>query len=238
MKMKNFTLLATVALGAALLLSLSFRIAQAACDPVRENESCSALYRLSGSVSAVAGRSEEPGGAQSAIDEPRLPTAGILIHEDHRLMESEARALLDKSKTFRQTISPHTERDDFDTIVAKFDYESGFDRTLPGQSKTLAQRIDEADQDLRRARNLYAFLAVYADEDRFREENICGAAVLDDPIADPPVVDMCNFAARMRESVREAAYLRMIFGQQFTADAMGLHFSGNEIVGGEALCDR
>ena len=152
MKMKNFSLLATVALGAALLLSLSFRIAQAACDPVRENESCSALYRLSGSVSAVAGRSEEPGGAQSALDEPRLPTAGILIHEDHRLMESEARALLDKSKTFRQTISPHTERDDFDTIVAKFDYESGFDRTLPGQSKTLAQRIDKADQDLRRAR--------------------------------------------------------------------------------------
>ena len=27
----------------------------------------------------------------------------------------------------------------------------------------------------------------------------------------------------------------MIFGQQFTADAMGLHFSGNEIVGGEAF---
>ncbi len=46
---------------------------------------------------------------------------------------------------------------------------------------------------------------------------------------------MCNFAARMRESVREAAYLRMIFGQQFTADAMGLHFSGTEIVGGEAF---
>ncbi len=150
MKMKNFTLLAAVALGAALLLSLSFRVAQAACDPVRENETCSALYRLSGNVSAVAGRSEQPSGAQSAIDDPRLPTVGILIHADHKLMESEARALLVESKTFRQTISPHTERDDFDTIVAKFDYESGFDRTLPGQSKTLAQRIDEADQDLRR----------------------------------------------------------------------------------------
>ncbi len=52
MKMKNLTLLGAVALGAALLLSLTFRIAQAACDPARENESCSALYRLSGSVSA------------------------------------------------------------------------------------------------------------------------------------------------------------------------------------------
>lgn len=238
MKNKRLAWIAAVLLGLALLVTLTAQHAHANCEPLGEGNACSALYQLRSNVSALAPDVPAPD-HQISITEPLLPAAGSLIHADHRLMEAEAHDLLTASKAFRQTISPHTERDDFDTLVANFDYASGFDRELPGQSKTLAQRIDEADRALRRARNLYAFLAVYADESRFRGDgdiDNCPAAPLnDDPIADPPVVDMCNFAARMRESVREAAYLRMIFGQQFTADAMGLHFSGTEIVGGEAF---
>ncbi|MEZ4681282.1 MAG: hypothetical protein R2932_44415 [Caldilineaceae bacterium] len=48
-----------------------------------------------------------------------------------------------------------------------------------------------------------------------------------------PVIDWCNFTARLRQSVREAAYLRMIFGQQFMVDALGLHFSAGALIGGE-----
>ena len=50
-----------------------------------------------------------------------------------------------------------------------------------------------------------------------------------------PVIDWCNFAARLRQSVREAAYLRMIFGQQFMVDALGLHFSAGALLGGETF---
>lgn len=35
--------------------------------------------------------------------------------------------------------------------------------------------------------------------------------------------------------MREAANLRLIFGQQFVADALGLHFSGTEFYGGEEM---
>ena len=39
----------------------------------------------------------------------------------------------------------------------------------------------------------------------------------------------------MRQSVREAAYLRMLFGQQFTVDAMGPYFSATDLFGGEGF---
>ncbi|HEU5090946.1 MAG TPA: hypothetical protein VFT99_26025, partial [Roseiflexaceae bacterium] len=44
-----------------------------------------------------------------------------------------------------------------------------------------------------------------------------------------------NFPARLRQSVREAAYLRMIFAQQFMVDALGLHFSAGALLGGDAF---
>ena len=50
-----------------------------------------------------------------------------------------------------------------------------------------------------------------------------------------PVIDWCDFPARLRQSVREAAYLRMIFAQQFMVDALGLHFSAGALLGGEAF---
>jgi hypothetical protein len=121
---------------------------------------------------------------------------------------------------------------------------------------TLQQRIDLADADLRQARDLYAFLAVYAPVARMRaddgtdpnnpgpnyKEQLCAQPEDPDP-PDPahtgqvldPVIDWCNFPARLRQSVREAAYLRMIFAQQFMVDALGLHFSAGALLGGDAF---
>ena len=74
------------------------------------------------------------------------------------------------------------------------------------------------------------------------ERALCGLTDQEDPDpVDPlhtglvlePVIDWCNFPARLRQSVREAANLRLLFGQQFLVDAMGLHFSGVDFVGGE-----
>ena len=50
-----------------------------------------------------------------------------------------------------------------------------------------------------------------------------------------PIVDWCNFPARLRQAVREAAYLRMVFAQQFMVDALGLHFSAGTLLGGETF---
>ncbi|MFQ5858460.1 MAG: hypothetical protein ACE5LU_22915, partial [Anaerolineae bacterium] len=275
------------------------------------------------------------------VDAPGFMTVGQLTHSDFLSVEKEAKRLLEENKRFRQDISPHAQKDNFDALVRKFDYAAGFSKKIDGQVK-LQERIDDATKQLKDARDLYAFLAVYADEQRFRNGrflfNIAAAdepdfvAALpagaadeqqpaeltpdqitaikkvfkdgtgielsdaliltplaairedgaqqtskwriqdgnrifivgrqgagfgiysrdntdnrqycnpipqkDDPLADPPVIDWCNFAARMRESVREVAYVHMIFGQQFTADAMGLHFSGTEIVGGEKFVLR
>lgn len=224
--------------GLALLLSLTLSMrTSAVCGPGDLSDLCSVNHGLVGQLSSIEGRSSVPGAEFPAAERPSLPPAGSLVHADHLEVEAEAKSLLEANKQFRQDISPHNDKPDFDQLVRQFDYESGFDREIPNQSITLRERIDQADQELRRARDLYAFLAVYADEPRFRGDRAyCDAQPqADDPIADPPVVDWCNFAARMRETVREVAYLRMIFGQQFTADALGLHFSGTEIVGGEAF---
>src|SRR5690606_15468854 len=110
---------------------------------------------------------------------------------------------------------------------------------------TLQERIDIADAELLQARDLYAYLAVYAPEARMRVEyqsTFCAHAEDPNP-PDPqhsgqvldPVIDWCDFGARLRQSVREAAYLRMIFAQQFVVDALGLHFSGSALIGGEAF---
>jgi len=184
--------------------------------------------------SAVAGRTSS---SQHHIIGARMPPAGPLSYQDLRLLEARAWELLSTNKEFRRDISPHNERPNFEDMVQRFDYEAGFSRVYTG-TQTLQTMLDIADSELRRARDMYAYLAVYADEARFRadpdmdRERCPSEAVAEDPFADPPVIDGCNFPARMRESLREAAYLRMIFGQQFTADALGFRF-GADIVGGE-----
>ncbi|MBN2548092.1 MAG: hypothetical protein JXB15_02955, partial [Anaerolineales bacterium] len=183
-------------------------------------------HALSGSITEVTSST------QHEILGAKLATNGPLSYQDMKLAESEAYRLLSQNKAFRAAISPHQEAVQFDALVQHFDYNQGFQR-VAFNGLTLEQNLNKADSELRRARDLYAFLAVYADEARFRADadytSLCG---VEDPFND--LIDRCDFAARMRESLREVAYLRMIFGQQFTADALGLRFGAN-IVGGEAF---
>jgi len=115
-------------------------------------------------------------------------------------------------------------------------------------ARLMQTAIDTAVAELLEARNLYAFLLVYAPQARFRADAAYSALLCakpeepnppakdanDNPIAVvlPPVIDWCNFEARLLQSVREAANIRMIFAQQFVVDALGLHFSATT-AGGE-----
>jgi len=222
-------MLSGILLGIALAVGLSLTSSAANCpDPNDDKtvEFCSNNFRLTGSgLSAIGGRMV--GANNTAADYPRLPAAGKLSFADMVEIEEEGDRLLQRNKQFRVDISPHLEKPNFDTLVRQFDYNAGFNRMYPEQGETLQQKLDQADRELRQARDFYAFLAVYADIPRFQSTLSC---------PDPNnKEDRCNFAARMRESLRETAYLRMIFGQQFTADSMGLHFDAGEIIGGEAF---
>ena len=195
----------------------------------------------------------------AAITAPSSPSFGALTYTDFVQLEAQARAKLEHGLAARLALSPYQGNVEFNQYVTKFDYQAGWTRAYTGttpyaETLTLMALIDRADQDLREARDLYAYLAVYAPKARFRTDAyytttqagytapLCGATDKEDP--DPPdpdhtglvldpVMDWCNFPARMRQSVREAAYLRMIFGQQFMADALGLQFSGTTLLGAE-----
>jgi len=189
-----------------------------------------------------------------AVTAPSAPAAGALIYTDYVAIEQEARQLLADNLAFRESISPYNSKPNFITLIQKFDYAAGFNKELePGV--TLQARIDKADTELRRARDLYAFLAVYATAQRFRNDDgsdpgnplhvnykgvFCAKAENPNPPDPanggqvlPPVIDWCDFTARLRQSVRESANIRMVFGQQFVADALGLHFSGTAFKGGD-----
>ena len=189
-----------------------------------------------------------------AIEHPRLPAPGSLIFEDFKQVEREARTLLQSHSHFREDISPYRGSNSFDEIVRRFDAAAGFgvpydDATDTLPAMTLQQRIDLANEELLRARDLYAFLAVFAPAERFRADaeyqtqdpdRSCLQPENPNPVVNPvtgevadPIVDWCDFQARLRQSVREAVYLRMIFAQQFVVDAMGPSFSAGELFGGE-----
>lgn len=212
--------------------------------------------------------------ASSAPSNPQLtdastPSVGALLYNpDLVRVEEQARAALQRGLTLRESISPYRPNNDFSTHLRNLDAESGFASIYQGETPynqddpaTLIEIVDAAETDLRLARDLYAYLLVYAPEAddsanpvRFRadpnytsivpagyDKALCDPAQPEDPYpADPnftgqvlpPVVDWCNFAARLRQSVREAANVRMIFGQEFEVDALGVNFSGS-FFGGE-----
>ncbi|HHY56136.1 MAG TPA: hypothetical protein GYA08_11945, partial [Chloroflexi bacterium] len=229
--------------------------AQAACGPGNLSEFCSANYGLLGNLSAVGSATSN---TLPAVDNSQLPTVGALFYADYKALEEQARDLLQRNMKFRQDISPYRQNNNFNKLVRQFDINAGYSAPYDDPDPaiapmTLQQRIDLADSDLRLARNLYAFLAVYAPEARMRADNgtdsvpganykevLCAQAENPNP-PDPtksgqvlePIIDWCNFPARLRQSVREAAYLRMIFAQQFMVDALGLHFSAGALIGGE-----
>jgi hypothetical protein len=249
-------------LGGSLALMLTLvalvRIALAACGGGNLSDFCSSNFGLSGDLTAVGSPVEN---SLPAVDNSRLPSAGPLFYADYKTLETQARGLLARNMNFRADISPYRPNNNFNKLVRQFDINSGFsapyddpDPAIPAM--TLQQRIDLADADLRQARDVYAFLAVYAPVARMRaddgkdpnnpgpnyKEQLCAHAEDPDP-PDPthtgqvldPVIDWCNFPARLRQSVREAAYLRMIFAQQFMVDALGLHFSAGALLGGDAF---
>ncbi len=242
--------------GLAMALAvLGYGVAYASCGGGNLSDFCSSDFGLTGNISAA-------GSATSsnlpAVDSSQLPAAGALFYADYKALEEEARGLLERNMKFRQDISPYRQNNNFNKLVRQFDVNSGFavvyddpDQVIPAMS--LQERIDLAESDLRQARDLYAYLAIYAPEARMRADNgtdsvpgdnykelLCAKAENPNP-PDPaksgqvlePVIDWCNFTARLRQSVREAAYLRMIFGQQFMVDALGLHFSAGALIGGE-----
>lgn len=101
--------------------------------------------------------------------------------------------------------------------------------------RTIAAQLDQSEADLRRAWTLYAYLAVSADKTKFKEglkdsdpvlqksdcslEQESEFAKVGQTWEYSVQRDYCDFGARMRESVREAAYLHMIFAQQLFSDA-------------------
>ncbi len=244
-------------LGLSLMLLLTVRITQAACGGGNVSDFCSSNFGLSGSLSAVG---SPTGNTLPAVDNSQLPMAGALFYADYKALEAEARDLLERNMNFRADISPYRPNNNFNKLVRQFDVNSGFSAAYDDPdpaigSMTLQERIDMADADLRRARDLYAYLAVYAPEARMRADNgtdsVPSANYKEDLCAQPedpnppdpaksgqvlePVIDWCNYPARLRQAVREAAYLRMIFAQQFMVDALGLHFSAGALLGGEAF---
>ncbi len=216
-------------LGVVLLFSIFTLVASAQGGPIP----------FSGEFSAVSGFSGA-GGQPYRVAYPRLPTSGPLIFDDMKRMEARARALLMNNLTFREAISPYQGANQFDALVRRFDEKSGFAAPDPtGQESSLGARIELAVRQLEEARDLYAYLAVFADAQRFRDDaayasDLCAQPENPNPVTDPqtgevgePVIDWCDFPARLRQSVREAAYLRMIFGQQFLVDALDAVFSAN-----------
>lgn len=245
-----------LSLAVALAL-LGYGVAYASCGGGNLSDFCSSNFGLTGNISAVGSATSN---TLPAVDQSQLAMAGPLFYADYKALEEEARDLLERNMKFRQDIAPYRQNNNFNKLVRQFDVNSGFaavyddpDQTIPAMS--LQERIDLAESDLRQARDLYAYLAVYAPEARMRADNgtdsvpgdnykddLCAKAENPNP-PDPaksgqvldPVNDWCNFTARLRQSVREAAYLRMIFGQQFMVDALGLHFSAGALIGGESF---
>ena len=224
-----------------------------ACGTKNLGDVCSAGFLLVGGSSAIHVPSSTSAPTKPVVDRAQALPSGPLMYLDYKALEAEARDLLKRSMAFRQDISPYRPLNNFNNLVRAFDESSGFSATYTDTllgKLSLQARIDQADADLLRARDLYAVLAVYAPEERFRADTanpdykntLCKLAENPSP-PDPqhsgqvldPIIDWCNFPARLRQAVREAAYLRMIFGQQFMVDALGLHFSAGNLVGGDAF---
>ena len=213
------------------------------------------LPLLAGSSAVNAGENNVcPPKDQNGVTRPSGGTCDIGAFElDLKKLETDARTKLKAAMELRLALSPYRANNDFDSIVAKFDYAAGLNRSYQGAS--LQAQIAQADADLRVARNLYGFLISYNADfrgDAFYTGNppagysepLCGASGSkeDGNPEDPshsgqvldPVIDWCDWPARLRQSVREGAYMHMIFGQQFMADAMGLQFSGTSLLGADA----
>jgi hypothetical protein len=246
--MNKYTIVAVAAVGLALLLALTVQVVQAACGGGGLSNLCSSSYGVVANPSTLHVPASNNAPTAAVVDQAVLQSSGPLLYPDYKVLEVEGRELLKRSMNFRQDISPYRQSKNFNDLVRHFDENSGFSASYSDPILgvlTLQQRIDRAVADLLRAREIYGFLAVYAPDARMKADPdyaaaLCAQAENPNP-RDPqragqvldPIIDWCNFPARLRQAVREAAYLRLIFAQQFMVDALGLHFSAGALLGGE-----
>lgn len=246
--MNKNMIIAAAGIGLALLLALTVQVVQAACGGGGLSNLCSSSYGVVANPSTLHVPAGNNAPTTAVVDQAVLQSSGPLLYPDYKVLEAEGRELLKRSMNFRQDISPYRQSKNFNDLVRHFDENSGFSASYTDPILgvlTLQQRIDRAVADLLRARAIYGFLAVYAPAARMKADPdyaaaLCAQAENPNP-RDPqhagqvldPIIDWCNFPARLRQAVREAAYLRMIFAQQFMVDALGLHFSAGALLGGE-----
>jgi hypothetical protein len=240
-----------VVLGFAFLFTLNLASANTTAEP-----RCGADPHCGSANSISVG--EGPASGNYRITGPSAPSAGSLVYDDFKRIEDRARFLLKRNLGFREDISPYQGANNFDRLVRQFDTNSGFNAQYDDPdpaigAMSLAERVELADDELAEARDLYAYLAVFASPARFRSDDgsgddipgndyknvLCKNPEQENPPQNPPgplppdpIIDWCNFPARLRQSAREGANLRMIFAQQFVVDALGLNSSA-ELLGGE-----
>ncbi|HFC12473.1 MAG TPA: hypothetical protein ENJ56_06475, partial [Anaerolineae bacterium] len=243
-------LLSGLCLGVVFFFNLT---QSAAATPPAACGASEAGCQLQANFSAVSSSNTLPG-----ITAVNSSAFGSLIYPDFIEIEQLARAALRRGLIMRESISPYRDDNDFDTFTNHLDTEAGFSTvytpTTPYDSGlTLNAIVDNVEADLTEARDLYAYLLVFAPNYRFRADAayistvpsgypkaLCDPALPENPNPPdpnftgqvlPPVVDWCDFQSRLRQSVREAANMRLIFGQEFMVDALGVNFSGGFIGG-------
>ena len=110
------------------------------------------------------------------VSAPGAPAFGALIYDpDFKNIEREARAKLEAGLGIREVLSPYRGNLEFAEYVKKFDAHAGWQQPITHTAsvyngRTLQELVDDADRNLRQARDLYAYLLVYAPEHRFRAD--------------------------------------------------------------------
>ena len=118
--------LAVAVAAAGGLLGLTLQIARAACGTNNHSEFCSSSFGVVGDMSAVNVVVSGTAPAVPVVDQAFMLPAGPLLYEDYKVLESEARGLLDRSIKFRQDVSPYRETNSFNKLVRQFDVNAGF----------------------------------------------------------------------------------------------------------------
>ena len=129
-------------------------------------------------------------------------------------MKKFRREHLNRAIGVRQSFSPYGGNVGFDQFFGQLNTEAGLSdvyngSTAYGASLTRIQIVNNVEDDLAQARDLYAFLAVFAPVERFRADSdysvlLCSQPEEPNP-ADPsnsgqilaPVIDWCDFRARL-----------------------------------------
>jgi hypothetical protein len=117
---------AAAGVGVALILALTVQIVHAACGAGNLSNFCSTSYGLVGNSSTLNLPASNNTPTQAHVDQAALLSSGPLFYPDYKVLETQARTLLDRSMKFRQDISPYRGINNFNDLVRHFDEKSGF----------------------------------------------------------------------------------------------------------------